>query len=656
MMQQPSLFNIEDLNPVPETGWRPPAEFPRLESAAAIAIDLETYDPELTTHGPGWGRGVGHIVGLAVGVPDGRRWYFPMRHEIGGNNMDPATVLRWAARELGREHQPKIGANLEYDVGWLAEEGVQVAGPLIDVQYAEPLLDEHRTSYSLDSLAETYLGEHKVDSVLYDWLYRAYGGKKGRWQARNIYRAPAVLVGPYAEGDVDLPLRIWEKQRPLLEKEGLTELFRMECDLIPLYIKRRMRGTRIDILRAERNREQLRLEEKEIQCRINQLAGGTINVNASKDLARLFDKAGISYPYTAPTARHPKGQPSFTAAFFKTCDHEAAKLIRELRAKEKLRSTFLENALLDKQINGRIYSQLHPLRSGDGGTVSGRYSSSQPNEQQAPSRSEEGKLLVRGVYLPEEGEDWHSLDYSQIEPRLQFHYANGPLVEALRERMWQNPSLNCYREMMRDMGEEAINGMGGWEKGYKPFKSIWLGISYQMGVPKMAAQLGVSEAQAREWRELFPPYLQELADRAGTAAEQRGYIRTLGGRLARFPFWESTDYATSYKEGAFNKEEAIRRYGQRIRRAWKHKALNRLAQGSSADIIKMAMLKMYKDGLPIPINQVHDELNFSLPKGAAGREIALEIKNIMETVVSLKVPIVAEAEYGKNWADLRPLV
>jgi len=168
---------------IPNTGWTAPKDFPRLEAADSIALDLETYDPHLTTHGPGWGRGDGHIVGIAVGVPTGERWYFPMRHEVGGGNLDPAMVLKWAARELGRTHQPKIGANLEYDTGWLAEEGVTVRGDLIDVQYAEPLLDEHRTNYSLDSLAETHLGEHKVDDALYEWLHRAYGGRKGRAQA-----------------------------------------------------------------------------------------------------------------------------------------------------------------------------------------------------------------------------------------------------------------------------------------------------------------------------------------------------------------------------------------------------------------------------------------------------------------------------------------
>lgn len=634
---------------IPETGWTTPRDFPRLDAAEVIALDTETKDPNLSTHGPGWGRGDGHMVGLAVGVPTGERWYFPMRHEVGGGNLDPGMVLKWAQRELGREHQPKIGANLEYDVGWLAEEGVTVRGQLIDVQYAEPLLDEHRLSYSLDSLAETHLGEHKVDTALYDWLHRAYGGAKGRKQAANIYRAPVSLVGPYAEGDVDLPLRIWEKQRPLLEEQGLMDLFRMECDLIPLYVARRMRGTRIDVAQARKNRDILKAEEAAIQGRLNKAAGRPINVNSSADLAVLFDAAGISYPRTE------KGAPSFTKLFLNSCQAPTAKLILQLRAKEKLRSTFLENAILDKQRNGRIYSQLHPLRSGDGGTVSGRYSSSMPNEQQVPKRSSEGKELVRGVYLPEEGEDWHSHDFSQIEPRLQFHYARGTLVEELRARMWKNPELNCYREMMRDMGEDAIDGMGGWDAGYAPFKSIWLGISYQMGIPKMAAQLGVSQEQAKEWKSLFPPYLQDLADLAAQRAKERGYIRTIGGRLARFPMWESKDFDVSRKDGAFIKEDAEKRYGNRIQRAWLHKALNRLAQGSSADIIKMAMFNMYRDGLPIPINQVHDELNYSLPKGREGVELSREIQRYMETAVSLKVPVKCDVEYGPNWGALRKL-
>src|SRR5690606_17141235 len=206
-------------------------EFPNLSAAKALSVDVETYDPELKKHGPGWARGKGHIVGIAVGTNDGYRAYFPMRHTIEKDtNLDPANVLRWAKDTLA-DNRPKVGANLTYDVGWLRWEGVPVGGMLYDVEFAEALLSESAT-VNLDDLGERYLGVGKTNDILYDWLSQYYGGKPSGEQRKNIYRAPPRLVGPYAEGDVDLPFRILNIQWGKLAEQGLLDIFEMECRLI----------------------------------------------------------------------------------------------------------------------------------------------------------------------------------------------------------------------------------------------------------------------------------------------------------------------------------------------------------------------------------------------------------------------------------------
>ena len=219
-----------------------------------LSFDTETKDPELLTSGPGWGRKNGNIVGVSIGAKDRAGniggWYFPMRHEdTPEENMDPDVVLRWLKHTLG-DARPKFGANLIYDIGWLKEEGVRVGGHCHDIQHAEALLSE-TARVGLDTVAEKYLGEHKVSSELYQWCADYYGGKPNDRQRANIYRAPPSLVGPYATADATLPLRIIEKQWPLLSDCDLGDLFMLETRLIPLLVEMRFAGVQIDIPFAE---------------------------------------------------------------------------------------------------------------------------------------------------------------------------------------------------------------------------------------------------------------------------------------------------------------------------------------------------------------------------------------------------------------------
>lgn len=639
--------------PVPDTGWSAPFEFPRLEAAKRLVIDVETYDPRLLTHGPGWATGDGHVVGIAVGTEDAQ-WYFPMRHEYGGGNMDAEMVLRWAREELTRASQPKIGANLMYDIGWLRREGVHVKGECWDVQFAEPLLDEHAFTYALGALAQKYLNETKNEDTLYDWLHRAYGGAAGRKQAANIHRSPVALCGPYAESDVDLPLRILEKQIPLLQSEGVFDLFRLECGLIPLLVDMRWNGVRVDVAAAERTRDAFALREVELQQQLDTFSGRKgFRADAPSDMKAAFDRIGLVYPRTE------QGNPSFTKSVLEALDHPFTNAIKEMRRLTKARGTFIEGYVLDKHCNGRIHAEFHPLRKDDAGTVSGRFSSSNPNLQNIPSRDDEMKHLVRGLFLPEEGHRWFAPDYSQIEYRIMTHYAVGSGAEEARQRYRDNPKTD-YHVYTQDLVQELV----GKKMDRKPIKNINFGIIFGMGEPKIKAILGADGAAVLTAYHEALPFVKETLKTASTRATNRGFIRTLGGRKARHPFWECSKYMSEKDKEAvckqkndpkwFNfvgsREEAIAKWGS-AKRAMSHKALNELTQGSAADLIKKAMLLLYQQGYPTPLVQVHDELGFSLPYDDAGKQCAAEITHIMSSAQELKVPVLVDGDWGDTWGD-----
>ncbi len=632
--------------PIPETGWIPPAEFPRLDEAEAIALDTETRDEGLNL-----GRGPGdvlpdggYIAGIGVGVPEGDRWYFPMRHER-GRNFDVDQVLRWAREELGRPGQPKVGANLLYDVGWLAGEGVEVQGPFIDVQYAEALLDENAMTYALNSLGRKYVGEGKTDEVLYQWLSQTYGGRPTRSaQAGRIWRAPATIVGPYAEGDLDLPLRIWEKQRPLIDEQGLRTLFEIECGLIPLLTAMRRRGVRVDLDRVGQVQEIISDRLLASTEALGRLAGGPVDIWSAESIARAFDRAGEQYPRTK------KGAPSFQKGWLEN-GPEIGRLVAEVRRWGKAQGTFIDGMIRGHLVGDRIHASIHPLRSDEHGTVSGRFSYSDPNLQQVPARDEELGPLIRSVFVPDLGDLWwRGFDYSQIEYRFLAHYARGPGADEVRNLYRENPKTDFHETC-----QDRIREMTGRDLGRKPTKNVNFGMIYGMGKDRLAANLGLSAAVSEDFFGAYhqgAPFVRRTSNAVKDAAAARGFIRTILGRRARFDRWESTNFARAKKEGTYASPDEI---DGPARRAWLHKSLNRLLQGGAADAMKKAMLDLWESGVldetGVPLLTIHDELAFSDPGTPQSEEAFSEVKDIMETAVKLKVPIFVDDEVGPNWGE-----
>ena len=639
--------------PIPDTGWVPPTEFPDLSRARVISIDCETKDLELLENGPGWARGVGHIVGVSVGANGGGRWYFPMRHEVEPeHNLDPEKVLSWLRVTLGNPAQPKVGANITYDVGWLLHEGVKVEGQLIDVQFAEALLDE-RAEVSLEILAQKYLNEGKDSNLLYKWCSDFYGGAPNGKQRGNIYRAPPRLVGHYAESDADLPLRLAPILYQLLEKEGMLDLFQMECDLIPLLIAMRMAGVTVNLSYAEQLRDDLQKREVAAQARLDTLAGRRVDINSSDSLAKAFDGAGIPY------GRTPKGSPSFTKQFLADLNTPITNSINEIRKLAKLRGTFVESYILNSHINGKVFCQFHPLRGDEGGTRSGRFSSSTPNLQNIPSRDEELAPLIRGLFIPDVGhQQWRKYDYSQIEYRFLIHFAQGPGANEVRRLFNENPDTD-YHEMALDL----VAPEAGWDistkelrkQQRKPVKSINFGLIYGMGVDKLSADLGLTRAQGKALFAAYHkgvPFAKATMEACSKEASMTGVITTILNRKSRFDLWEPAGRGAGGI--ALPYDRAILEYGQ-IRRAYTHKALNRRLQGSAADLMKKAMLDCWKQGIfaetGVPRLTVHDELDFSDP---GGKEQAFtEMQRVMETAIPLSIPVRADGECGPDWGHVK---
>jgi len=628
--------------PIPDTGWPVPTDLPNLSRATALAVDVETYDPELLTNGPGWARDSGHIVGIAVGTPDGGRWYFPMRHTVRpDDNLDPDKVLAWA-RDYLTGPQPKIGANITYDVGWLRQEGVHMGGIFYDVQFAEALLAESR-KVALDDLGERYLGIGKESSELYDWCASFYGGPNTERQRKNIHRAPPTLVGPYAQSDVDLPFRVLEKQWPELEKYGLLELFELECKLIPLMIEMRFAGVRVDIDKTEQIRDGLTNDLKGIDKRLKELAGFSVNTNASDSLRKAFDVFGLRYPLTE------KGAPSFRKAFLQSVDHELARLVLQKKEREKLRGTFIEGYILNSHKNGRLYGQFHQLRGTGGGTRSGRFSSSTPNLQNIPIRSELGNK-VRECFVPDEGHRrWIKADYSQIEYRALAHYAVGPGADNVRATYNAEPDTDFH-----NIVKNIIKEVTGRDMERSLVKNINFGAAYGMGETGLARYLKLDVSKAKSlFKEIHraAPFLKATMEASMREAETMGYITTISGRRSYFDTWVPSSWTEEAKPLPF--EQAVRLYPN-PRRAYVHKALNRRLQGSAADLIKYAMLQCYENGLfkevGYPRLTVHDELDFSDPGGKD--EVFKDIYHVMENALKFNVPIRVGLDIGPSWGEV----
>ena len=602
-----------------------------------IAVDLETFDPGLKNHGPGWFCENGRVLGIAI-QSDNFSSYIPIGHESG--NVDKQNVINWF-QEVVAPHRC-IYANAQYDYGWLRTLGIYLKIAPHDILVQAPVLNEHSFSYSLDSLREEFIPSMSKKKGNLIEMAAGELGIKPKDAMGNLHRLPLELVAEYAVHDVVLTKALFERLAPDIEREELTSTYELETGLIPMLVEMRARGVRVDLDRAEQMSEKYKKMEQDALDLIKHETGYVIEKYfAAKQIAPVLDHYQVKYPTTPKT-----GAPSIDSALLEANRNiPAINALHTLRKFNKARTTFVEGFILGMSVNGRLHGNFNPLKSDEGGTISGRFSSSQPNLQQIPARDKIIGPDVRSLFLPEVDCLWGSLDYSQQEPRhcVSMAFKMGfPSAALMRKQFIEDPTTDFHDANTRLTGLDKIYG---FEAGRKKAKNVGLGLMYSMGGAKLCHSLGLPTVfETASWAggrlvempgeegarilKMFhdgAPYIKQLSKACQRAAKERGWIKTPMGRKFRFPYRGAS-------EGHYKA----------------HKALNSLVQGLSADEMKNAMLNMYKEGF-LPGLTVHDEVdivNIDTPEGFR-RPVEIMIESL-----AMPVPSKVDLEVGPNWGSI----
>ena len=573
----------------PQTEWTAPTDFPDLTKVSEIAIDLETKDPNLNERmGSGSVLGIGDVVGISLATCD---WcaYYPIAHE-GGGNMDRRMVLKWLQDQMNTE-STKIFHNAMYDVCWLRRLGIKINGKIVDTMIASALINENRLRYDLNGVCRDYIGKGKDESALYE------AAKSWGVDAKaEMYKLPAMYVGAYAERDAQLTYELWQECKKEILHQDIESIFNMETELFPALVDMRFLGVRVNQEQAAIEKKTLIEQEKKMLGEVLTSTGIDVQIWAARSIAKVFDKLGLPYDRTEKT-----GAPSFTKNFLANHPHNVVKCIAKAREINKAHTTFIDT-ILKYSLNGRIHAEINQLRGDGGGTVTGRFSMNNPNLQQIPARNKDLGPRIRSLFLPEEDHTWGCFDYSQQEPRLVVHYA------ALLNLYGVDDVVHSYMQGDADF-HQIVADMADIPRSQA--KTINLGLFYGMGKNKLQAELGVNKLQADELFKQYHtkvPFVKALMNETMERAQDTGQIRTLLGRLCRFHLWEPNQFGI---HKALPHEKAIQEHGPGIKRAYTYKALNRLIQGSAADMTKKAMIELHKEGI-VPHLQVHDELDISI--------------------------------------------
>lgn len=603
-----------------------------------LTIDFETHDPYIERKlGAGWVYGVNvessdfEVLGAAVRTHEGEVYY--------ETNMERVNILV-------DSHDVLIMHNASYDLGCLHFIGSNCRNKhLFDTEVMSRLYNSSLLSHSLDNVAKKYLGIGKdekalTDAVwkhnLYPWLKREENDrlkaeKKGeeytrvrpeesklvKWAKKNmkaIQEADLEAMTAYAKADAEPTYELFK----FFRENGLDmKTAKRYSMLAHVCVDYRQRGVRIDLDKAREVHMDLIPIIAQKHEKVYEIAGEEFNINSAKDMPRIFDKLKIKYP-TSPNT----GNPTITTPWMEKQTHELCKAIIEARQVLKIDRDFITKIIDMQEFTcpgadryGRVYPELNLLRA-----RTGRFSCTSPNIQQIPSRDPELGALCRSIFVPEEGDKWFSLDFSNQEGRLQVHYAYKLGCEGAAELKMEfdaNPNLDMHQKVANLVGIERT-----------PAKVINLGISYGMGIGKLAKALGLREGQAKVIRDKYndlAPFLEQLNNKCKETLEEKGYIRTIGGRRSALD-------PPSFQDGK--------------KRTFEYKALNKLIQGSAADQTIEAMIWAYKEGIPVTF-PVHDQLCMS-----GTREQAERLQYIMEHAIELDIPSVCDVdlEGGDSWA------
>ncbi|MGH7571472.1 MAG: DNA polymerase I [Gemmatimonadota bacterium] len=582
----------------------------RLEDADRFAFDLETTSLDPIS---------AQIVGLAFATNPGRAWYVPVGHAE-GPNLPLGTALAALKRLLEDPERPKLGENVKYDTIVLSEAGVEVQGIVADVGLAAYLLDPARRQYNLDLLALELLG-HKM--ITYDDATKP-DGRKDRLPFAEV---PIEDAARYACEDADVALRLAERFLGELEERDLMDLYhQVELPLVPVLAALERRGVALDVefFRHMARRLEGELATLERECTI--LAGGEFNLNSPHQLAEvLFERLKL------PVVKRTKTGYSTDAEVLETlaAEHELPRKLLEYRELAKLKSTYVD--ALPAAINpltGRLHSSFNQTVA-----ASGRLSSSEPNLQNIPIRTPLGREIRRGFVPSEPGWTLLVSDYSQIELRILAHLSQDPsLVEAFRSGQdvhTQTAALVFGIDPAQvDIGLRARA------------KMVNFGVAYGMGAFGLARRLGIPREEAEAFIKGYFERFQAVKlfqEQAIAQARELGYVTTLLGRRRYLPEISSKNWN-------------IRSFAERV-------AINSPIQGTAADLIKIAMIRVHgrlaEDGIPARmLLTVHDELVFEVEEGAV-EPLAEMVRGEMEGAIELDVPVEVGIGVGRTWYDAK---
>ena len=704
-----------------------------LQNVDTVAIDIETYDPNLKTKGLGAIRQDGFITGVAIATGKDTV-YFSLKHSDDDKSEEELKEFwdQMNTKLLQNDKIAKVFHNAIYDVCWLrATTGKMLKGRLLDTMVAASVIDENRFKYGLDALAKDFLGENKYKYDLQEKTLKWSGGMQ-RDPMSNMHRLPSSVVKDYAKQDVDLTLKLWNLFNKKLDEVLYTKpennkqytcrnIFELETRLFPCLVDMKFTGVRIDTQKLEHLGKRLKRCRDKIIKFIKTQTGVEVQLWAATSIKQLLVNQGITKYDKTPKS----GMPKLPKDFLKTHENRFLRFVSKAREYDKALNTFVEG-LKGYVYKGRIHADINQIRGDGGGTVTGRFSMSNPNLQQIPSKGFIGKKM-RELFIPEEGCDWGSFDYSQQEPRIVVHYAIKKILRKLEEYIDKKTGEKKLKDV--GMSEEGKKLKQEFDKDEADFhqivadmakisrkqaKTINLGLFYGMGKGKLQAELNLDTIQAKKLFDTYHhkvPFVKKLSDGLMKFATNNKLIFTLEDRFCRFDKYESVNKRWNNKERKFeewdpeakpekqedgtikykgdwisprlmSREEAWERFkllynsktlskkenpqspgkyeelNEQEREGWfkqyftpafTYKALNRLVQGSAADMTKKAMVLLYEKGI-VPHIQIHDELCVSIPKD---NETWTTVQKIMEQAIKLEINNKVDYEFGPNWGIVK---
>ncbi|MDE0989634.1 MAG: DNA polymerase I [Pseudomonadales bacterium] len=582
----------------------------KLASADAFAFDTETTSIDYME---------AKLVGLSFCCEAGKAAYVPMAHNYEGAPVQLAMelVLSKIRPLLENPEKTIIGQNLKYDISVMARHGVSIKAKVIDTMLESYVLNSVASRHNMDDLALNYLGLSTVH-------FEDIAGKGVKQLTFN--QIELDKAGHYAAEDADITFRLHQVLWPRLQAEGrLASVYQdIEIPLVPILSDVERGGVLLD-------EEQLKLQSRELEKRLHELeqeayglAGEEFNLGSPKQLQQIFfEKLGL--PVIKKT---PKGQPSTAEPVLQelALDYPLPRVIMEYRGLSKLKSTYTDQ--LPKQIaqsTGRIHTSYHQAV-----TATGRLSSSDPNLQNIPIRTQEGRR-VRRAFIAPDGYKIMAADYSQIELRIMAHLSQDKgLIHAFKN------GLDIHKATAAEVFGGAVSDVSDDHR--RSAKAINFGLIYGMSAFGLSRQLNISRGAAQDYIDLYfnrYPGVKDYMDRTRALAADQGYVETIFGRRLYLP--------------------EIRASNFQRRQAAERTAINAPMQGTAADIIKKAMITVHgwlaSSNLDTRMTmQVHDELVLEVPEGNV-QEVATGVEKLMSSAVELCIPLVVEAGVGDNWDE-----